>query len=215
MKRLNWTWQTWASMSNKYVLPELPYKYNALEPVISEQIMMLHHDKHHAAYVNGANAALEKLDKARKGELQVDMKATLRDFSFNFGGHVLHSIFWPNMATPGKGGSTPGGALGDKVKADFGGFDKFKQQFSDAAKTVEGSGWALLLYDNMSDQLLLTQVEKQNFMHLAQLPILLGLDVWEHAYYLVYKNDRAKYVDEWWKVTNWDDVAARFEKARK
>ncbi|MGA2462075.1 MAG: superoxide dismutase [Candidatus Bathyarchaeia archaeon] len=202
-------------MSNKYVLPELPYKYNALEPVISEQIMMLHHDKHHAAYVNGANAALEKLDKARKGELQVDMKATLRDFSFNFGGHVLHSIFWPNMAPPGKGGSTPGGALGDKVKADFGGFDKFKQQFSDAAKTVEGSGWALLLYDNMSDQLLLTQVEKQNFMHLAQLPILLGLDVWEHAYYLVYKNDRAKYVDEWWKVTNWDDVAARFEKARK
>jgi len=202
-------------MSNKYVLPELPYKYNALEPVISEQIMMLHHDKHHAAYVNGANAALEKLDKARKGELQVDMKATLRDFSFNFGGHVLHSIFWPNMAPPGKGGSTPGGALGDKVKADFGGFDKFKQQFSDAAKTVEGSGWALLLYDNMSDQLLLTQVEKQNFMHLAQLPILLGLDVWEHAYYLVYKNDREKYVDEWWKVTNWDDVAARFEKARK
>jgi len=202
-------------VSNKYVLPELPYKYNALEPVISEQIMMLHHDKHHAAYVNGANAALEKLDKARKGELQVDMKATLRDFSFNFGGHVLHSIFWPNMAPPGKGGSTPGGALGDKVKADFGGFDKFKQQFSDAAKTVEGSGWALLLYDNMSDQLLLTQVEKQNFMHLAQLPILLGLDVWEHAYYLVYKNDRAKYVDEWWKVTNWDDVAARFEKARK
>jgi len=202
-------------MSNKYVLPELPYKYNALEPVISEQIMMLHHDKHHAAYVNGANAALEKLDKARKGELQVDMKATLRDFSFNFGGHVLHSIFWPNMAPPGKGGSTPGGALGDKVKADFGGFDKFKQQFSDAAKTVEGSGWALLVYDNMSDQLLLTQVEKQNFMHLAQLPILLGLDVWEHAYYLVYKNDRAKYVDEWWKVTNWDDVAARFEKARK
>jgi Fe-Mn family superoxide dismutase len=202
-------------MSNKYVLPELPYKYNALEPVISEQIMMLHHDKHHAAYVNGANAALEKLDKARKGELQVDMKATLRDFSFNFGGHVLHSIFWPNMASPGKGGSTPGGALGDKVKADFGGFDKFKQQFSDAAKTVEGSGWALLLYDNMSVQLLLTQVEKQNFMHLAQLPILLGLDVWEHAYYLVYKNDRAKYVDEWWKVTNWDDVAARFEKARK
>ena len=202
-------------MSNKYALPELPYKPNALEPVISEQIMTLHHDKHHAAYVNGANAALEKLDKARKGEMQVDMKATLRDFSFNFGGHVLHSIFWPNMAPPGKGGSTPGGTLGDKINADFGGFEKFKQQFSDAAKTVEGSGWALLLYDKQSEQLLLTQVEKQNFMHLAQLPILLGLDVWEHAYYLLYKNDRAKYVDEWWKVTNWDDVAARFDKARK
>jgi len=202
-------------MSNKYVLPNLPYNYNALEPVISEEIMKLHHDKHHLAYVNGANGALEKLEKARKGELQVDIKAVLRDYSFHFGGHVLHSIFWPNMAAPAKGGGTPGGALGDKIKQDFGGFDKFKAQFSDAAKTVEGSGWALLLYDNTTDQLVLTQIEKQNLMHLAQLPILLGIDVWEHSYYLQYKNDRAKYVDEWWKVANWDDVAARFEKAKK
>jgi Fe-Mn family superoxide dismutase len=202
-------------MSNKYVLPELPYKYNALEPVISQEIMTLHHDKHHAGYVNGANAALEKLDKARKGEAQIDIKAVLRDYSFNFGGHVLHSIFWPNMAAPGKGGGTPGGGLADKINTDFGSFDKFKQQFSDAAKTVEGSGWALLLYDNMTDQLVLTQIEKQNFMHLAQLPILLGIDVWEHAYYLTYRNDRGKYVDEWWKVVNWDDVAARLAKAKK
>ncbi len=202
-------------MPQKYTLPDLPYNYNALEPVISEEIMRLHHDKHHAAYVTGANAALEKLDKARKGELQVDMRAVLRDFSFNLDGHVLHSIFWPNMAPPGKGGGTPGGAIADRIRQDFIGFDKFKQQFSDAAKTVEGSGWALLLYDNTTDQLVLTQIEKQNFMHLAQLPILLGLDVWEHAYYLTYKNDRAKYVDEWWKVANWDDVAARFEKAKK
>ena len=202
-------------MPNKYVLPELPYKYNALEPVISQEIMTLHHDKHHAAYVSGANAALDKLDKARKGEAPVDIKAVLRDYSFHYGGHILHSIFWPNMAAPGKGGGTPGGAIADKINADFGSFDKFKQQFSDAAKTVEGSGWALLLYDNTTDQLVLTQVEKQNFMHLAQLPILLGLDVWEHAYYLTYKNDRAKYVDEWWKVVNFDDVASRFAKAKK
>ena len=202
------------AMPNKYVLPELPYKYNALEPVISQEIMTLHHDKHHAAYVTGANAALEKLDKARKGEAPVDIKAVLRDYSFHFGGHILHSIFWPNMASPGKGGGTPGGALADKINADFGGFDKFKQQFSDAAKTVEGSGWALLLYDNTTDQLVLTQIEKQNFMHLAQLPILLGIDVWEHAYYLLYKNDRGKYVDEWWKVVNWSDVDSRFGKAK-
>jgi len=201
-------------MSNKYTLPALPYNYNALEPVISEEIMKLHHDKHHNAYVTGANAALEKLDKARKGELQVDTRAVLRDYSFNYGGHVLHSIFWPNMAPPGKGGGTPGGTLGDKVKADFGGFDKFKAQFSDAAKTVEGSGWALLLYDNISDQLVLTQIEKQNFMHLAQLPILLGIDVWEHAYYLQYKNDRGAYVDKWWDVVNWSDVEKRFDKAK-
>jgi len=202
-------------MPTKYVLPDLPYAYNALEPVISEEIMKLHHDKHHAAYVNGANAALEKLDKARKGELQIDIKAVLRDYSFNFGGHVLHSIFWPNMASPGKGGGTPGGALADKIRADFGSFDKFKAQFSDAAKTVEGSGWALLLFDNMTNQLVLTQIEKQNFMHLAQLPILLGIDVWEHAYYLLYKNDRGAYVDKWWGVVNWDDVSKRFDKARK
>jgi len=202
-------------MPAKYVLPPLPYNYNALEPVISEQIMKLHHDKHHNAYVTGANAALEKLDKARKGEAQVDIKAVLRDYSFHYGGHILHSIFWPNMASPGKGGGTPGGALADKMNADFGSFDKFKQQFGDAAKAVEGSGWALLLYDNTTDQLVLTQVEKQNFMHLAQLPILLGIDVWEHAYYLQYLNDRGKYVDEWWKVVNWDDVAARFTKAKK
>jgi Fe-Mn family superoxide dismutase len=202
-------------MSTKYVLPNLPYAYNALEPVISEEIMKLHHDKHHAGYVNGANAALDKLDKARKGELQIDIKAVLRDYSFNFGGHVLHSIFWPNMASPGKGGGTPGGALADKIKTDFSSFDKFKAQFSDAAKTVEGSGWALLLFDNMTDQLVLTQIEKQNFMHLAQLPILLGIDVWEHAYYLQYKNDRASYVDKWWGVVNWDDISKRFDKARK
>ena len=201
-------------MSNKYVLPELPYKYNALEPVISEEIMKLHHDKHHLAYVNGANGALEKLEKARKGELQIDIKAVLRDFSFHFGGHRLHSIFCPNMAPPGKGGGTPGGSIGDKINQDFSAFDKFKQQFSDAAKTVEGSGWALLLYDNNTDQLVLTQIEKQNFMHLAQLPILLGIDVWEHAYYLQYKNDRGAYVDKWWDVVNWEDVAKRFEKTK-
>jgi len=215
MKGLCFVTQSAEFMPNKYVLPELPYKYNALEPVISQEIMTLHHDKHHAAYVNGANAALDKLDKARKGEAQIDIKAVLRDYSFHFGGHILHSIFWPNMASPGKGGGTPGGAVGDKIKADFGGFDKFKQQFGDAAKAVEGSGWALLLYDNTTDQLVLTQIEKQNFMHLAQLPILLGIDVWEHAYYLQYKNDRGAYVDKWWDVVNWSDVDQRFTKAKR
>lgn len=202
-------------MAKPYTLPPLPYAYGALQPYISEKIMTLHHDKHHQAYVNGANAALEKLDKARKGEAQIDVRAVLRDFSFNVDGHILHTIFWPNMAPPGKGGGMPGGKLADKINADFGGFDKFKAQFSDAAKTVEGSGWALLAYEPWSDQLLLTQVEKQNFMHLAQMPILLGCDVWEHAYYLDYFNDRAKYVDSWWNVVNWSDVDGRLSKVAK
>ncbi len=202
-------------MGKKYELPQLPYGYNALEPHISEEIMKLHHDKHHAGYVNGANAALEKLEKARNGEMQVDIKAVLRDYSFNFGGHVLHSTFWPNMAPAGKGGGTPGGKIADKINESFGSFDKFKAQFSDAAKTVEGSGWALLLYDSQIDQLVLTQIEKQNFMHLPELKILLGLDVWEHAYYLQYKNDRGKYVESWWNVVNWDDVDKRFSSAER
>ncbi len=202
-------------MAKTYTLPPLPYKYNALEPHISEQIMTLHHDKHHAAYVNGANAALDKLEKARAGQLQIDVRAVLRDLSFNIDGHKLHAIFWPNMAPAGKGGGTPGGKLSDRIKQDFGGFDKFKAQFTDAAKTVEGSGWALLLYDQEIDTLVMTQIEKQNFMHLAELPILLGLDVWEHAYYAQYLNDRAKYVDAWWNVVNWSDVDSRLLKVRR
>ena len=202
-------------MAKTYTLPPLPYKYSDLQPHISEKIMTLHHDKHHQAYVTGANAALEKLEKARKCEMQIDLRAVLRDYSFNVDGHILHSIFWPNMAPPGNGGGMPGGKIADRINQDFGGFDKFKAQFSEAAKTVEGSGWALLLHDHETDQLVLTQVEKQNFMHLAQLPILLGIDVWEHSYYLQYKNDRAKYVDEWWKVAAWDDVNKRYEKAKK
>ncbi|MDE1846150.1 MAG: superoxide dismutase [Candidatus Micrarchaeota archaeon] len=201
-------------MSKKYELPPLPYAYNALAPFISEKIMQLHHDKHHLAYVNGANAALEKLEKARKGEMQIDTRAVLRDFSFNLGGHTLHSIFWNNMAPEGKRGGAENDQVAIKIREDFGSFEAFKAQFSDAAKTVEGSGWALLLYDKASDQLVLTQVEKQNMMHLPQLHILLALDVWEHAYYLDYLNDRAKYVEQWWNVVNWGDVEARFKAAK-
>ncbi len=202
-------------MAKTYTLPPLPYNYNALEPHISEQIMKLHHDKHHNAYVTGANAALDKLEKARSGALQIDLKGTLRDLSFNIDGHKLHSIFWNNMASPGKGGGNPGGKLADKIGADFGGFDKFRAQFSDAATAVEGSGWALLNYDKELDLLVITQVEKQNFMELAESTILLGLDVWEHAYYLQYWNDRAKYVEAWWNVVNWSDVDARLSKASR
>jgi superoxide dismutase, Fe-Mn family len=202
-------------MAKTYTLPPLPYAYNALEPYISQQIMTLHHDKHHNAYVTGANAALDKLEKARAGQMQIDVRGVLRDLSFNIDGHKLHSIFWQNMAPAGKGGGNPGGKLADKINADFGSVDKFKQQFGDAAKAVEGSGWALLLYDREIDTLVLTQVEKQNFMHLAELPIVLGLDVWEHAYYLQYLNDRGKYVDAWWNVVNWDDAGKRFDTSGK
>jgi Fe-Mn family superoxide dismutase len=198
----------------KYELPPLPYSYEALEPHISREIMTLHHTKHHQAYVTGANAALERLEKQRKGENPENVRGILRDLSFNLSGHKLHAVFWPNMAPSGKGGGTPGGRLADQINRDFGSFEAFKKQFSDAAKNVEAVGWAILTYDAESDTLLIYQVEKQNFMHPPDLPLILTLDVWEHAYYLQYKNDRASYVDNWWNVVNWDDVEKRFAKAK-
>jgi Fe-Mn family superoxide dismutase len=201
-------------MSKRYTLPDLPYKYNALEPTISEEIMTLHHDKHHKGYVDGANAALDKLEKGRAAGLQgVDVKAILRDLSFNASGHALHAIFWPNMSP--SGGGKPGGKLADQISQDFGSFDSFKLQFSNAAKTVEGSGWGTLSYDPLSDQLLTLQAEKhQNLTAQGTTPLLV-LDVWEHAYYLQYKNDRGSYVDKWWNVVNWSDVEKRFDKAKR
>ncbi|MCS7142695.1 MAG: superoxide dismutase [Aigarchaeota archaeon] len=198
----------------KYELPQLPYAYNALEPVISEEIMRLHHTKHHMAYVNGANAALERLEKQRKGENPENVRGILRDLSFNLSGHKLHAVFWPNMAPQGKGGGKPGGTIANQIERDFGSFDNFKKQFSDAAKNVEAVGWAILTYDKESDTLLIYQVEKQNFMHPPDLPLVLTLDVWEHAYYLQYKNDRGSYVDNWWNVVNWDDVEKRFSRVK-
>ena len=199
-------------MAKKYDLPALPYAYDALEPYISKQIMALHHDKHHAAYVNGANAALEKLEKYRKAEMEIDVKATLRDLSFHLSGHLLHAMFWPNMAPNGKGSSTPGGKIADKIKTDFGGFDAFKKEFGQAAKTVEGIGWAVLAHESTSNQLLVVQLEKHNLAAITGLKPLLVLDAWEHAYYLQYLNDRAKYVDNWWNIVNWDDVEKRLGK---
>ncbi len=197
----------------EYTLPDLPYDYAALEPHVSAEIMQLHHDKHHAAYVTGANQTLEKLEAARDKDDFGAIVGLEKTLAFIISGHVLHSIFWKNQSPDG--GDKPDGALGTAIDENFGSFDKFKAQFSDAAKAVEGSGWALLLYDHEIDSLVLTQVEKQNFMHLPELPILLSIDVWEHAYYLQYLNDRAKYVEAWWNVVNWEDVGKRLEKAIK
>jgi len=200
-------------MVKKYSLPDLPYKYDALEPHISKEIMTLHHDKHHLAYVNGANAALEKLENARKNNFQgVDARAVTRDLSFHVSGHVLHSIFWPNMKS--NGGGKPGGKLADMINADFGSFDAFKTQFTEVAKAVEGIGWAILAYDPLSDQLMTFNIEKHNLQAGQGTVPLLVLDVWEHAYYLQYKNDKGSYVTAWWNVVNWDDADERLGKAK-
>ncbi len=198
-----------------YSLPELPYPYNALEPQISEFQLQLHHDKHHAAYVKGANAILEKLDTASQAGTDVDMKATLKELSFQVGGHKLHSLFWKNLAPAGKTSKEPGGVLADVLKKEFGSIERFKKEFTVTANSVEGSGWAALAWCTHTKRPLLMQIEKHNVNVIPTYKILMVLDVWEHAYYLDYKNDRAKFTEAFWSIVNWDEVNMRMEAAQK
>jgi len=194
-----------------YALLELPYAYNALEPFISEAQLRLHHDKHHAAYVNGANAILERLDKTRQAGTEVDMKAPVKVLSFQAGGHILHLHFWQNLAPAAKAVKEPGGALGEALKKEFGSFERFKKEFSSAAASTEGSGWAALARCGLTGRLLIMQIEKHNVHVYPQLRILMVLDVWEHAYYLDYKNERPRFVEAFWNIVNWDVVNKRLE----
>lgn len=198
-----------------YALPDLPYAYNALEPYISETQLKIHHDKHHLAYVNGANAILEKLDKARQAGTDVDVKATLKELSFNMGGHTLHTLFWNNMAPKGKGGGEPSGRLADALKSEFGSFERFKKEFTQAATSAEGSGWGVLALCGKTQRPMLMQIEKHNVNVAPQEKLLLVLDVWEHAYYLDYKNERPKFVEAFWNIVNWDEVNKRLETVLK
>jgi len=198
-----------------YVLPPLPYSYGDLQPYMSEEQLRIHHAKHHQAYVNGANAILQRLDKTRKENLDIDVKATLKELSWNVAGHLLHSLFWGNLAPPSKGGGKPSGKLADKIAEEFGNFDRFKKEFSQAAISVEGSGWAALTLCRQTGRLMLMQVEKHNVNVYPMFRILMVLDVFEHAYYIDYKNDRAKFVEAFWNIINWDEVGRRLEEALK
>ncbi|MBN1680386.1 MAG: superoxide dismutase [Anaerolineae bacterium] len=202
-------------MAKKYELPPLPYAYDALEPYIDEQTMRLHHDKHHLGYVNGLNSALEKLEAARESGDFALVKHLSREAAFHGSGHLLHSVFWPNMAPEGNGGGgEPTGELAEQINKDFGSFANMKAQFSAASNAVEGSGWGLLVWEPVGGQLEVLQSEKHHNLTQWGVVPLLVLDVWEHAYYLKYQNARAKYVEAWWNVVNWADVAERFKAAR-
>ncbi|XHH10600.1 MAG: superoxide dismutase [Candidatus Bathyarchaeia archaeon] len=191
---------------SNFTLPKLPYDYNALAPHMSEEQLKLHHDKHHQAYVNGANAAFEKLEKARKENADIDAKAVLKDLSFNIGGHLLHSIFWENLAPAGKGGGQPGGAIADAINKEFGSFERFKKEFSAAASTTEGSGWAALAMHPCIGRPIIMQIEKHNVNVYPTYSILMVMDVWEHAYYVDYQNQRPKYIEAFWNIVNWDQI---------
>lgn len=195
-----------------YSLPDLPYDYAALEPHYSGQILELHHDKHHAAYVGGANTTLEKLAEAReKGEFGaiVGLEKTL---AFNVSGHVLHSIFWKNLSPDG--GDKPAGDLASAVDEHFGSFDGFRAQLTQATTTIQGSGWGVLAWEPLGQRLLVEQVyDHQGNVGNGSVPLLV-FDAWEHAFYLQYKNVKADFVSALWKLVDWADVGARFAQAR-
>ncbi|WPD19230.1 superoxide dismutase [Thermaerobacter composti] len=201
-----------------YQLPPLPYDYNALEPHIDEQTMRIHHDRHHATYVNNVNAALEKYPALQNKPIEEllrqidqvpeDIRTAVRN---NGGGHANHSLFWEIMSP--RGGGQPSGALAEAIDKAFGSFESFKEQFTKTATTHFGSGWAWLVVDEKGD-LQVYSLPNQDSPYMKGHTPILGLDVWEHAYYLKYQNRRPDYVAAWWNVVNWDEVARRYEKAR-
>lgn len=194
-----------------YTLPELPYDYAALEPHISGKIMELHHDKHHATYVAGANAALEKLEAAREAEDHAAINLLEKNLAFNLGGHINHSIFWKNLSP--NGGGEPEGELAEAIKDSFGSFDKFKAQFTANALGIQGSGWSVLAYDSVSGKLVTFQLfDQQGNVPVGTIP-LFQVDMWEHAFYLDYLNVKADYVKAIWNIANWQDVSERFAAA--
>jgi Fe-Mn family superoxide dismutase len=193
--------------ANLYTLPDLPYDYAALEPHISGRIMALHHDKHHAGYVKGANAALERLHDVREKGDFATIAMLEKNLAFNVSGHVLHSVFWTNLSPDG--GGKPEGGLANLIDETFGGFLAFRQQMTEAASTIQGAGWALASWEPVAARLVVQQVHDHQGNHGQGTTPLLAIDAWEHAYYLQYENRKADFFEAVWNVVNWNDVAQR------
>ena len=203
-------------MVKKFVLPELPYAYQALEPVISAEIMKLHHQKHHNGYVTNLNAALEKYAAAEANEDLVTMISLQPAIRFNGGGHINHSIFWTNLAPKNAGGGEPPqGELADAIREQWGSLNGFIEKFNSTAGPIQGSGWCWLGFCKELKQLMLWTCANQDPLEAAGLVPLLGIDVWEHAYYLQYKNARPDYLKMIWEVVNWADVSRRYLKCKE
>jgi superoxide dismutase, Fe-Mn family len=198
---------------SSYLLPSLPYKFDALEPGLSAELLELHHSKHHAAYVKGANDAIDKLAEARESDEYAHIGQLEKSLAFNLSGHVLHSMLWKNMSP--RGGGTPSGSLAKAIERDFGSFDAFKAQLTSAASTIQGSGWGALSWEPLGKRLVVEQVfDHQGNVGNGTLPILV-IDMWEHAYYLQYKNRKNEWLEAFWDLVDWTDVAARFDKVRR
>jgi Fe-Mn family superoxide dismutase len=196
----------------KYTLPDLDYDFAALEPHISGRIMQLHHGKHHAAYVAGANATLDLMAEARDKNDLTWINKLQKDLAFNLGGHVNHSIFWKNLSA--SGGDKPTGELAAAIDEFFGNYDGFRAHFTANAMGIQGSGWSILAWDVLGQRLIIEQLyDQQGNLVAASVPLLM-LDMWEHAFYLDYQNVKADYVAAFWNIVSWQDVQARFEAAR-
>jgi len=195
-----------------YTLPDLPYDYAALEPHYSGEILELHHDKHHAAYVAGANATLERLAGARAENDYASIVGLEKTLAFHVSGHVLHSLFWKNLSADG--GDRPDGELGAAIDEHFGSFDGFRAHLSAATNTIQGSGWGVLGWEPLGGRLVVEQVyDHQGNIGNGTVPLLV-FDAWEHAFYLQYKNVKADFVTALWNLVNWADVAERFAAAK-
>jgi Fe-Mn family superoxide dismutase len=196
----------------RYTLPDLPYDYSALEPHYLAKALELHHSKHHAAYVSGANATLDKLAEAREKRDFAALNQLQKGLAFHVSGHVLHSLFWKNM-TP-HGGGRPERALADAIGESFGSFEGLKSQLTEAALNVQGSGWGAIAWEPLGQTLVVEQIyDHQGNIGNGTVPLLV-LDMWEHAYYLQYRNVRADWVNSFWEVVNWEDVARRLDSVR-
>lgn len=196
-----------------YALPDLPYDYSALAPAITPEILELHHAKHHAAYVKGANDTLEQIAEVRDKDqiTPTGLVGLEKTFAFNLSGHVLHSIFWQNLSPDG--GDRPDGALATAIDEHLGGFEAFKKQLTVATTSVQGSGWGVLAWEPLGRRLIVEQVyDHHGNVGQGSVPLLV-FDAWEHAYYLQYKNVRPDYVTKLWDLVNWEDVAARYTAA--
>ena len=195
-----------------YTLPDLHYDYGALAPHIAGEIMELHHSKHHQTYVGALNQTLDKLATARDTDDYSAIVGLEKTLAFNLGGHVNHSTFWTNLSPDG--GDKPTGELAAALDEHFGNFDAFRAHFTAAATTIQGSGWAILGWDTLGKRLLIHQLyDQQANLPAGQIPLVL-LDMWEHAFYLQYRNVKPDYVKAWWNVVNWADAAERLEAAR-
>ncbi len=207
-------------MPKKYKLPELKYEYWELWPHITEEQLRIHHDKHHQGYVDNANQLTKELETARTKNKknnkcqELDIKSITRSLTFNVGGHKLHSLFWNNLQPTSEEVKVPA-KIKKAIKDNFDSLDNFQQEFTQAASSVEGSGWAALVFDKQSGRLLISQIEKHNLNLFPNHDILLVIDVWEHAYYIDYKNDRSRYIQGFWEIINWNEVENRFTEAKK